>query len=265
MLEFLGLLGIALIPAFLLVDLFGGARPYPGRWTWKLRGLAMTGATFGISVGVTLFWAWILGENHLLDLSGLGTWGGALVGILVASGITYWYHRTVHRSDRLWRLHQMHHSAETMDTFGANWIHPLDNAFFTTWGSLVFFPLLGLSPVAGAIGSVFLTFNTMFQHMNKRTPHWVGYFIQRPESHCIHHARGVHAHNYSDVPLWDMLFGTYRNPRSVEGLEAGFYDGASKRIRDMLLFRSVSKPSEPSGERERIPAEEEILPRRVTA
>lgn len=254
MLAFLEILGLVLIPAFLLVDLFGGARRYPGGWSWKLRGLGMTVVTFAVAVGVTLFWAGVFGEHHLFDLGGLGTWAGALVGVLAASGITYWYHRTVHRSDRLWRLHQMHHSAETIDTFGANWIHPVDNVFFTTWGSLVFFPLLGLTPEAGAIGSVFITFNSLFQHMNKRTPHWVGYFIQRPESHCIHHARGVHAFNYSDVPLWDMLFGTYRNPKSVEGVEAGFYDGASARVWEMLTFRAVSEPKEQEVEREREPA-----------
>ena len=65
---------------------------------------------------------------------------------------------------------------------------------------------------AGAIGAVFVTFSAMFQHMNKRTPHWVGYFIQRPESHSLHHGRGVHAYNYADLPLVDMLFGTFANP-----------------------------------------------------
>ena len=39
----------------------------------------------------------------------------------------------------------------------------------------------------------------------------------------------------------DMLFGTYENPETFEG-EAGFYDGASNRVVDMLLGRDVSEP-----------------------
>ena len=55
-----------------------------------------------------------------------------------------------------------------------------------------------------------------FQHANLRTPRWLGYLIQRPESHSVHHARGVHAFNYCDFPLIDMLFGTLRNPPAHE-------------------------------------------------
>jgi sterol desaturase/sphingolipid hydroxylase (fatty acid hydroxylase superfamily) len=83
----------------------------------------------------------------LIDSSRLGIAGGAIVGILVYELVHYWYHRAAHRFDVLWRWsHQMHHSAESLDAFGAQYLHPLDTFFFTTWGSLVFFPLLGPAP-----------------------------------------------------------------------------------------------------------------------
>ena len=44
------------------------------------------------------------------------------------------------------------------------------------------------------------------------------------------------------LPLWDMLFGTFRNPTRMDGVRAGFYTGASTRILDMLLCRDVSRP-----------------------
>ena len=169
----------------------------------------------------------------------------AVVGILVYEFAHYWYHRAIHRFDMLWRFaHQLHHSAERIDAFGAYYLHPVDVFFFTTWASLVFVPLLGLNAEATAIGAAFLTFNAMFQHANIKTPHWLGYFIQRPESHCVHHGRGIHHYNYSDLPLWDIVFGTYLNPRDVSNLEAGFYDGASERIPEMLVFQDVSYPRE---------------------
>jgi len=109
---------------------------------------------------------------------------------------------------------------------------------FTTWAVLVFFPLLGLSPEAGAIVSAFLAFNAAFQHANIRTPRWLGYLVQRPESHGVHHGRGIHRYNYSDLPLWDMLFGTFRNPAARETpVSAGFYRGGSARLGAMLAFR----------------------------
>ena len=188
----------------------------------------------------------------------MGTWLGALFGVVVYEFVHYWYHRAIHRYDFLWRFaHQMHHSAEKIDSFGAYYLHPVDVFFFTSWASLVFVPLLGLSGEATAIGAAFLTFNAMFQHANIKTPHWLGYIIQRPESHCIHHERGVHHYNYSDLPVWDMLFGTFRNPRVPESREAGFYHGASTRILDQLFFQDVSQPEkkrpvEPEGERQAV-------------
>jgi sterol desaturase/sphingolipid hydroxylase (fatty acid hydroxylase superfamily) len=65
--------------------------------------------------------------------------------------------------------------------------------------------------------------------------------IQRPESHGVHHERGVHRYNYADLPLWDIVFGTFRNPRRWDG-KAGFHDGASARIAEMLVGVDVSRP-----------------------
>lgn len=82
------------------------------------------------------------------------------------------------------------------------------------------------------------------QHASFRTPRWLGYLIQRPESHSVHHGRGIHRYNYADLPLWDMVFGTFRNPEGFQP-KHGFYDGASERIPEMLAFRDVSTPKPP--------------------
>lgn len=235
---------IALIPAFLLLDFIWQARRYGKTRHWRLRGFLITVAVFFFAGEVALGWANLLGDLHLFDGSGLGIWGGALAGILVYELVHYGYHRLAHQWNVLWYAgHQMHHSAESLDAFGAYYMHPFDAFMFTTIASLVFYPVLGLVPEAGVVGALFLTFNAMFQHANIKTPHWLGYLIQRPESHVIHHGKGIHRYNYSDLPLWDMLFGTYRNPRrGGEPVDVGFYIGASKRIPAMLLFQDVSKP-----------------------
>jgi sterol desaturase/sphingolipid hydroxylase (fatty acid hydroxylase superfamily) len=135
----------------------------------------------------------------------------------------------------------MHHSAESLDAFGAFYLHPLDAAMFTTGSSLIFIPLLGLPVESAILGALFLTFNAMFQHANIATPQWLGWFIQRPEQHNVHHQRGVHRYNYADLPVIDMLFGTFRNPAQVDGVPCGFHDGASSRIPAMLIGKDVTQ------------------------
>lgn len=245
MYEFLGYLTLAFIPGFILLDLLYRKRRYDSPRFWRVRALFVTVGIFFFTIWIAGLWGQIFNGISLFEGQRLGAIGGAVVGVLAYELVHYWYHRAAHQWNWLWRAgHQMHHSAESLDAFGAFYQHPLDAAFFTTWSSLVFFPVLGLSLEAAILGTLFLTFNAMFQHANIPTPHWLGFIIQRPESHEIHHARGIHRHNYSDLPLWDLVFGTFRNPSSVEAMEMGFYKGASGRVLEMLAGRDVSEPSE---------------------
>lgn len=233
------------LPAFLLLDLVVRHQRFDAPRGWRLRGLVVSAASFWLSMVVAAGWSGVLEGRSLLDGSRLGLFGGAIVGILAYELVHYWYHRLAHRWDPLWRAsHQMHHSAESLDAFGAYYLHPLDTFFFTTWSSLVFFGVLGLPAEAGLLAGAFLAFNAAFQHANIRTPRWLGYLIQRPESHSIHHARGVHAFNYSDLPLWDMVFGTFRNPAGMAP-KVGFWKGASARVFSMLIGRDVSVAPRP--------------------
>ena len=45
----------------------------------------------------------------------------------------------------------------------------------------------------------------------------------------------------ADVPIFDILFGTFDNPRDFAPAN-GFYDGASLRLGEMLVFRDVAEP-----------------------
>jgi len=243
MLDYIEPITLALIPGFLLLDFIVQRRRYEKTRNWRLRGALVTVAIFFWSGEVAMFWGNVFGDFHLFDTSGLGVFAGAALGVLVYEFVHYWYHRKAHAWNWLWRAgHQMHHSAESLDTFGAYYLHPFDAAMFTTWVSLVFFPLLGMSVESAIIAALFLTFNAMFQHANIATPHWLGYLIQRPESHNIHHALGAHRNNYADLPIMDMIFGTFRNPKELQETPVGFYTGASSRIPEMLIGMDVSEP-----------------------
>lgn len=245
--EHLEMITLALIPGFIVLDLIWQSRKQQKARFYRTRALLVTLGIFYFTGYVAQFWNWALGGASLFNGAALGIAGGAVLGILVYELGHYWYHRKAHEWNWLWFSgHQMHHSAETLDTFGAYYLHPFDAFIFTSIASVVLFPVLGLSAEAGIIVALFLTFNAMFQHANIKTPRWLGYIIQRPESHAVHHGRGVHRYNYSDLPLWDLVFGTFRNPRTYENDQAGFYDGASGRIWEMLIGRDVSKPRQQS-------------------
>lgn len=236
----LGVLG--LYGAMILWEALTPARRLPQVRGWLSRALGSFVLYFYLSSYLPLLWDGYLAQYQFLDLSHLGTVAGAAVGLLVYEALLYAWHRAMHEYDALFRVfHQMHHSAERMDTFGAFYFSPMDMVGFTALGSLALSLGVGLSPSAVTLFLFTTMFLGIFQHCNVKTPRWLGYFIQRPESHTIHHGRGLHYYNFSDLPVFDMLFGTFRNPAGYE-METGFYPGASARIPEMLSFRDVSAP-----------------------
>lgn len=239
--------------AFCLVDFIYSARAYPEMRFWRLRGLISFTVYVAVVTYAPLLWDRLLDEHKLLDISGMPFMPQFLIGLFVAQLVGYIWHRSMHANDFLWRhLHQMHHSAERMDIWGAFYFHPLDAAGFALMGGVALVFMLGASVEVVIAVSLLGAFLDMFTHANLKTPQWLGYLIMRPEGHAVHHLRGRHRHNYATLPLVDMMFGTFRNPKSVPA-EAGFYDGASERIFDLLIGRDVSTPSR--GERLRAPAE----------
>jgi sterol desaturase/sphingolipid hydroxylase (fatty acid hydroxylase superfamily) len=233
---------LAIYAALLLWEALLPARKLPVVKHWHIAGLAAFAAYFLISSYLPYVWAEQLAAWQLFDLTHLNVWAGAAVGLFTYETGLYFWHRTMHRTGALWRsFHQMHHSAERIDVTGAFWFSPLDMIGWTLVMSLAF-AVIGLPPQAATPAILFISFLAIFQHTNVRTPRWLGYFVQRPESHSLHHERGVHRDNYSDLPVFDMIFGSFRNPPRYAP-DTGFWQGASSRVGDMLLLRDVSTPS----------------------
>jgi sterol desaturase/sphingolipid hydroxylase (fatty acid hydroxylase superfamily) len=234
----------ALYAALMLWEALAPARRLPAVSGWHVRGFAAFAGYFFLSSYLPLLWTEQLAQFRLFDLTGLGTLGGAAAGLLVYEAGVYAWHRSMHGSGTLWRsFHQMHHSAERIDTFGAFWFSPLDMIGWTALSSLSLTLVVGITPEAATLVLYATTFLGVFQHANIRTPRWLGYIVQRPESHSHHHGRGVHAKNYSDLPVFDLLFGTLNNPRAGSfAAENGFYHGASARVWEMVQLRDVSHP-----------------------
>ena len=233
-------IALGLFAGFAAVELILTGGNFPAVARWRLRGAGFTLLYFALATYAPLFWDGWLGQYRLFAADTLPLWAQIAGGFLALELGVYAWHRTMHNTPFLWRwFHQMHHSAERLDVWGALYFHPFDTIGFTFVGSLALVLGFGVSAEAAIVINVLATFFGLFQHINVRTPRWLGYIIQRPESHSAHHERGVHARNYSDLPLWDMIFGTFHNPKDFVP-QVGFYDGASKRLGDMIIGRQIA-------------------------
>jgi sterol desaturase/sphingolipid hydroxylase (fatty acid hydroxylase superfamily) len=234
---------LAMFAGLALWERLAPGRELPRVRGWTARALAAFAVYFLLSSYLPLLWGETLAALQLADLSSWPTWAAVAAGVGAYELGAYTWHRSMHRFTPLWRVfHQMHHSAERLDVASAFWFSPFDMVTWTLLPSLAL-AILGLPANAATLTLLIITFLSMFQHANVNTPRWLGYLVQRPEMHTVHHARGIHHYNFADLPVLDLLFGTFRNPRGFAHA-TGFWHGASRRVLDMLLLRDVSRQPE---------------------
>ncbi len=233
-------IALSMFAAFAVLDLVVRARKFPDVPLWKTKGILFTLLYFAVTTYSPLLWDSTLGQYQLVNGAAWPFWMQVAIGFFVYEFLIYAWHRTMHKVDFIWRwLHQMHHSAERVDIWGAFYFHPFDMVGWALVGSCALVLGIGLTAEAALVVAVAATFCALFQHSNLHTPRWLGFFITRPESHSVHHERGIHGYNYGDIPIFDIIFGTFRNPRTWEG-EAGFFDGSSGKIGEMLVGKKIA-------------------------
>ena len=230
-------MAIALTPATYAV-LLAAERARPGRAQPAVAGWYAKGTAWFALAAV----AYLTLVPAATALSPVHTPAAAApLAFVLADAMGWFVHHALHRARRLWRwTHQLHHSAERIDVAGAMYLHPFDAALQLATLALAVVAL-GVPPAGAALAAYLSIAAQLFVHTNLRTPQWLGWFIQRPEAHAVHHARGIHAYNYGLLPLWDRMFGTFRNPSSFTTEPAGFWDGSSREVFAMLAGRDVGE------------------------
>lgn len=210
---------------------------------WWSRVIMINLMQFGIVILGMVTWDVWFKSHQWYVLDGLPNAALGFLGYLCITFVFYWWHRIRHDSYILWLLfHQLHHSASRLETITSFYKHPLEIVVNSLLMGSISYLLLGLNVEAVAWTILYSSFGEYFYHMNIKTPHWVGYFFQRPEMHKIHHKEGVHYNNFSDLPLWDILFGTYENPRKRQEDTCGFCDTKEREFVKILGFKNVNKP-----------------------
>lgn len=214
-------------------------KPVP---TWTIRVLAVNFVQLIVVVVAGFTWEkWLSGASFFHLSKFVPGWAGGLIAYFIATFIFYWWHRWRHTVDFLWRhFHQIHHSPQRIEVITSFYKHPLEMMVNSIIGSLLTYALLGLNPEAGAIYTLCTALGEFFYHTNIKTPQWIGYIFQRPEMHRIHHEYNRHTNNYGDIVWWDMLFGTWENPKEFK-TKCGFDQEKELRLGDMLKFKDVHK------------------------
>ena len=150
-----------------------------------------------------------------------------VIGLALFELAGYAYHRLAHRVPCLWRLHEIHHSSQTMDWLASFRQHPLEIVLMTLAQNAPLV-LLGIPLGAHAAVLALLKLATVFVHANIRVPDgpWT-LVVATPRFHHRHHQRGGAVRNYASLfPFIDVLFGTYtRDAAATFGVPRALPDG----------------------------------------
>jgi sterol desaturase/sphingolipid hydroxylase (fatty acid hydroxylase superfamily) len=227
---------------FFVTELLSPGRQQPESpgWYWRAA-LLNLGQLALIGLG-GLTWNEFFRDHALLPVRGSSN--PALEGAFywfAGTFVFYWWHRLRH-VDGFWHVfHQVHHSASRIEAATTFYKHPLEIVADSIITGFFIYFVSGGTAEAGAWTSVCGAFGAYFYHSNIRTPHWLGWVLQRPEHHSIHHAVGIHAFNYGDITLWDRLFGTFRDTDCFAP-RCGFPAQQEQALVAMLCFEDVYEP-----------------------
>ena len=227
------------------VECLAPGRAWPAVAGWWTRAIALNAVQIGAVFLAGVAWdRWMLGRS-IWNADALGLTWAALIGYFVITFIYYWWHRWRHEFPFLWRwFHQVHHSPQRIEIITSFYKHPIEIVFNSVLSSAILYMLVGLGPASAALAITLTGLAELVYHWNVKTPYWLGFIFQRPESHCIHHQHDWHSQNYSDLPLWDMIFGTFHNPRDFRKT-CGFEPEREARLPEMLVGKDVYQSEPP--------------------
>lgn len=140
----------------------------------------------------------------------------------------YCWHVLGHKSERLWRLHKVHHSDKNIHVSTGLRFHVLDQ-LLEVGVKCIGVMVIGAAAHVVVVCEIIRMFFVFFHHANVAVPgeRWLSYVVITPSLHRVHHStrRIEHDSNYGIVlACWDILFGTRKvlAPRKfgLENVEA---------------------------------------------
>ena len=224
---------------FLIIERLKPGRKLPQIKNWYYQAILINLVQLLITLATARLWIEIFGEISLFKISnwqsqilqGLFAW-------FIGTFFFYWWHRVRHLKGFWLIFHQIHHSPSRIEAITSFYKHPIEILSDAILSALILYPLLGCSMMGAFWYNCFAGIGEYLYHSNIKTPKWFRYFIQTPELHSIHHQFGVHKYNFGDIPIWDRIFGTYKDTTKFAE-RCGFPKNAENKLKEMLLFKDV--------------------------
>ncbi len=214
-------------------------RELPNSKGWYLRAILITLCQVVITLVTNKIWIQLFGKISLFHLAAIKMpFIEGFIGWFVGTFFFYWWHRLRHEKGFWLIFHQVHHSPKRIEALTSFYKHPVEILSDSLLSAIVLYILLGASLEGAFWFNFFAATGEYFYHSNIKTPRWLKYIIQTPELHSIHHQLDVHKYNYADIPLWDRLFGTYKDTDDFVK-ECGFPNNNEQKIWKMLFFKDV--------------------------
>jgi sterol desaturase/sphingolipid hydroxylase (fatty acid hydroxylase superfamily) len=138
-----------------------------------------------------------------------------LILLLLFDLIGYAYHRLLHSVDRLFWFHALHHDTRQVHMLKAVRVHFVEQ-FINFLIVVTPFLIVGCPGSLLAWLGMYNVFESNLAHSNvdQRFPRWVHYVVRTIDVHYIHHSdeHELQNSNFGGLPIWDLVFGTYRHP-----------------------------------------------------
>lgn len=195
-----------------------------------------------------------LGANQLIwsrpqSLS-TGAWAAAImvVDLILLDLWTYWLHRAYHRVPAMWRLHEVHHRDEFLDTTDAFRFH-IGEVILSAVLRVALIAVLALPLTTVLIFETLVVAAAIFHHSNVRLPDLLEKALSRlvvtPSIHWVHHhalKRDTDSNYATILSVWDLVFGSKSDTKRTQTMRIGV-----ESVDDQSLLRLILMPFRKNG------------------
>ena len=240
------------------------------RWFTNLSILVLSSVLLRIvfpaaAVGAAL-WAETkdIGLFRILDVP---AFAAGLIAFFLLDFAVWLEHVASHKIPLLWRIHRMHHADQGFDLTTALRFHPVEILLSMVWKAAIIL-LLGPPVIAVLVFEIVLNATAMFNHANFKIPlhldRTLRLLLVTPDMHRVHHSaiqRETDSNYGFNLPVWDRMFGTYRDQPSEghDTMKIGLDEFRGNRSANLgwsllLPFRSAGYEDRPPAGPQKTPS-----------
>jgi sterol desaturase/sphingolipid hydroxylase (fatty acid hydroxylase superfamily) len=233
------LIGLIMYGCFMLVERIRPAEAHQPfrhilfnlKWycVYSVISLSLSAIGLGLMVGALQQW---FGAPYIklpVPHSALGIILATLLYFLITDFFYYWFHRTQHTVSFFWEQHKFHHSEVSLNVTSSRRVHWLEDPLILLFIGIPMNLVVQIPGLEIGILAFIEVLWLQFIHMNLRLG--LGRFtsiVVFPQYHRLHHSfapEHLNKNYAAFFPIWDIVFGTYYQPKKGEFPATGLTTG----------------------------------------